>query len=228
MSLLTVEDVTLVDRRRRHEVALLQNVSFELEAGEWLAVWCPQDAARKALTRVATGIFPPDSGVVRLDDQALPRRRTRSIRRQLALCDAQLLDWRDWRPSILPDYGAPRGGRRGADAVLERLGAREPFLLPDDDPEPLERARASLAGALERGPRALIVEGPVRSSPYGQADHVSALVREIANQGIAVLMTTDDVHGMAGADRAVTLGYGTMRGELMARAPASVMPFPAG
>lgn len=228
MPLLTFEDVTLVDRTRRHEVALLQNVSFELEAGEWLAVWCPQGAARRALTRVATGIFRPESGVVRLDGQALPSRRSRSIRRQLPLCDARLLDWRECWPWVLPDFGAPRGGRRAVDAVLGRLVVPEPFLLSDDDPEPLERARASLAGGLERGPRALIVEGPVRSSAFGQADHISALVRAIANQGIAVLMTTDDADGMAGADRVVSFSRGTMRGELTGRASASVVPFPAG
>lgn len=206
MPLLAFEDVALVDRSRRKEVALLENVSFELEAGEWLAVWCQEAAARTALTRLATGIFRPESGVVRLNGQALPRRRGRSIRRQLPLCDAQLLEWADWWPWVLPDNGAPGGGRRGVDAVLEHLAVPESYCLPNDVPEPLERARASLAGGLACGPRALIVEGPLRDSPFGQADHISALIREIANQGVAVLMTTDDARNMAGADRALSLG----------------------
>jgi ABC-type sugar transport system ATPase subunit len=98
--------------------------------------------------------------------------------------------------------------------------------MPEDDPAPVERARASLAGALERGPRALIVEGPARSPSYRDMAHVCRLVRAIADRGVAVLMTTDDIHGMAGADRAVSMSYGEMRGELRPPTPAPVVGIP--
>jgi ABC-type sugar transport system ATPase subunit len=210
MALLTFDDVTLVDRKIPRDVPLLRGVSFGLEAGEWLAVLCLEAESRWALARVATGIFVPQSGHVLLDGEVLPRRRSR-VRRQLALCDAQLRGWREGH-GILPDYGAPRGGRRRVDELLAPLAV--PECVVPDDPEPLERARASLAGALEHRPRGLIVEGPVRACSYRETTHIRALVREIANQGTAVLMTTDDVGGAAGADRVVSLSHGEMRGKL--------------
>lgn len=213
MALLTFDDVTLVDRKIPRDIPLLRGVSFELEAGEWLAVLCREEESRRALTRLATGIFAPQSGVVRLNGEAMPYRRGR-VRRHLPLCDAQLVAGHKWH-GILPDYGAPRGGKRRVDVLLASLAVPD-CLIPEDDPEPLDRARASIAGALERLPRGLVVEGPARGQSIWEASHIGALVRAIADQGIAVLMTTDELQAVAGADRVVSLSHGRMRGELRA------------
>jgi hypothetical protein len=52
---------------------------------------------------------------------------------------------------------------------------------------------------------------------------VLELLRSIADDDIAVLMTVDDATGLAGADRALSIDMGELRGDAIPT-PASVVP----
>jgi ABC-type sugar transport system ATPase subunit len=50
-----------------------------------------------------------------------------------------------------------------------------------------------------------------------ERDPLLALLRSIANQGVAVLMSAGDAQGLSGVDRALSLDNGELRGDLTPR-----------
>jgi PrtD family type I secretion system ABC transporter len=63
--LLSVEGVSF--KPHGSEVPLLNNISFQLPAGETLGIVGPSGAGKSTLTRLLVGVWKPNSGVVRLD-----------------------------------------------------------------------------------------------------------------------------------------------------------------
>jgi ABC-type sugar transport system ATPase subunit len=90
-----------------------------------------------------------------------------------------------------------------------------------------EVARVMIARSLTLRPRLLVVDEPTIGVDLGARDSVLRLVRSIANSGVAVLMSTGETPCMAGADRALTMSKGTLRGEL-APGLATVVPLREG
>jgi ABC-type cobalamin/Fe3+-siderophores transport system ATPase subunit len=102
MTLLEFEHVSKRYGARSHEHAVLQDVSFEVHAGELVAVWGRRGSGRSTLLRLAAGVEPPDSGVVRLQGHDLSARRGDVLGERIGYC---------WRSTP--------GGEEGV--VLDRL-----------------------------------------------------------------------------------------------------------
>ena len=87
-----------------------------------------------------------------------------------------------------------------------------------------EKVLASLAHALARQPRLLLVDDPTPRRDARQDYEVVALLRRLADQGMAVIMTTSAVAMLCEGDRACTMGDGRL--EEVPVPQASILPFP--
>jgi iron complex transport system ATP-binding protein len=87
-----------------------------------------------------------------------------------------------------------------------------------------EKVLASLAHALARQPRLLLVDDPTPRLDTRHDYEVVGLLRSLANQGMAVVMTTSAVAMLCEGDRACTLGDG--RVDEVPVPEASILPFP--
>jgi ABC-type sugar transport system ATPase subunit len=90
-----------------------------------------------------------------------------------------------------------------------------------------EVARVMIARALALRPRLLVVDEPTIGVDLGARDSVLQLIRSIADSGIAVLMSTGETPCMSGAERALTMSKGALRGELTPSL-ATVVPLTHG
>jgi ABC-type cobalamin/Fe3+-siderophores transport system ATPase subunit len=229
MSLLALESVGKRYRDGPGERVVLREVSFELEAGELAVVWGLRRSGRSTLLRVAAGIEPPDSGVVRFDGRDLAAHGEELIGGGIAFC--QRLFRRASGESVLEQtIGAvlasglgPAAARTRACAALERTGAIECAALGVHELDTAEALRVALARTLALGPRLLVVDEPVKGVELAQRDGILALLRSLADEGIAVLASAGESVGLSGADRALSLGGGTLRASPLPE-PATVLP----
>ncbi|HTC72245.1 MAG TPA: hypothetical protein VK655_05115, partial [Solirubrobacteraceae bacterium] len=69
------------------------------------------------------------------------------------------------------------------------------------------------ASALATKPALLVIDEPTSGVDVLQRDPLLALLRSIANEGTAVLMSAGDAQGLSGVDRALTIYNGELQPE---------------
>lgn len=226
MSLLVLQSVSKCFSTGRRERLALHDVSLDLGAGEFVAVWGLRRSGRTTLLRVAAGLEAPDEGVVCFDGDDLARSRDEVLGSEIGY--------------VTPTFAASHGatvvdhvalGLLATGLPLERARARAHDALgrvdaagcADLDPRVLdagELARVGLARALAARPRLLLLDDPTNGVDVLQRDPFLALVRSIADEGVAVLMAVSDAVTIA--DRVLSIDDGRLHGEL-APEPAQVV-----
>lgn len=229
--LLTLEHVGKQHRRVRHRPAL-EDITLSVAPGELVSVWGVPRSGRTTLLRVAAGVEAPDSGTVRFAGCDLTRHTW--VGRQDGIGFAQI-DLLAAGGQTVADYVAmPSLAQGHAPAIaeaqaleqLERVEAESCASLQVRDLTAAERARVAIAQALAVEPRLLLIDDPTRNVDLLEREAILALLRAVANDGVAVLMTTGEAAGVAGVDRALTIGDGRLRSEVVA-ALAPVIPLRA-
>jgi ABC-type ATPase involved in cell division len=230
VSLLSLEGVCKRFRRGAREHVALQDVSLALERCELVVVLGPRKSGRSTLMRVAAGLERPDDGVVRLDDIPLPKAGN-VVGREIAYCHTAFSPMEGERvvehaASALLAQGAPLArARRAAELALERTGVLECAAMHPDELTAAERVRAAIARGLVADPRVLVIDDPTAGLGL-QINGVLQLLRRVADEGAAVLMSTEDATCISGADHAFALHNGKLRADV--RAPqAEVVPLRA-
>ena len=217
MSLLELERVA---KRHRHGsrqvVEVLRDVSLQLEGGELVVVWGLRHSGRSTLLRIAAGIEAPDSGRVRLRGNDL--RGQARIAAGIAYC----------RPGLIATEPGPvleglmraqlaLGVRRAqAQAMawdaLERAGVGDCGAHSANELDRAEAARVCIARGLAQQPAALLIDDPVTGVEITKRDGILELLRSLREDGTAILACVDNGTGLMGADRALSLSHGELRG----------------
>ncbi len=215
MSLLALEGVGRRYGRGAHERVVLRAVSLELDAGELVAIWGLRRSGRSTLLRVAAGIEPPDTGVVRFAGSALDGT---ALGGGIGYCQPSLRD--DGRRSALDELligqlargVQPSAARTRAWSALARTAAEHCAALALHELDAAEAVRVAIARALALEPTLLLLDEPTKGVDLLERDAILALVRSLADDGIAVLMSAGDAATLAGADRALSLSDGELHG----------------
>ncbi|MET9058864.1 sugar ABC transporter ATP-binding protein [Streptomyces antibioticus] len=104
---------------------------------------------------------------------------------------------------------------RGAERAAARAAVRELSLRPDDPDVPVRtlsggnQQKAVLARWLLRGCRVLLLDEPTRGVDVGARAELYAVVRRLADEGLAVLLVSSEVPEVLGlADRVLVLREG--------------------
>ncbi|WP_320670768.1 ABC transporter ATP-binding protein [Patulibacter defluvii] len=221
--LLLVEDVSCGFWRgdRRHVV--LEDLAMDLHAGELGAVWGPRGSGKTTLLRICAGLQRPDEGRVLVDGEDLASftagQYAARLRTTIALAtprhgpESHGLTAVRWVTLGLLDHGDRRGNKALARQALERVGADG---IADQRWNSLsdgERALVSIARAIARQPRLLLVDDAVVGLSLLQRAEVLALLRSIAGEiGMGVLVTGADPTEVQGIRRLWSLGGGRLVG----------------
>jgi iron complex transport system ATP-binding protein len=227
--LLSLEHVRLLDPESPGRL-LLEDICMQVEAGEHVAIWGKRRSGRSSLLQLACGLARPDGGVVRFDGREL--RGPSAIGDGIAYCAAGFRAGDAWPVArelveVQLARGVPRRhAQRSAQDALERAGARELGGRLLRTLRGAEQVRAMLALALTSAPRLLIVDDVVAGVELIERGAILRLLRSLADDGLAVLTSTDETPALAGADRALTLSEGRLRGRL-APELAEVVPLRA-
>ncbi|MGA7703805.1 MAG: ATP-binding cassette domain-containing protein [Solirubrobacteraceae bacterium] len=236
-SLLSLRNVSLsFSRGRRHAVAILSNVSLDVDAGELVAVLAQRAQGKTTLLRVAAGMDRPARGQVLFKGQDL---YTLSDRRRSGLLGHRI----GFAEPLGPDIDLPvvshvalpllatktkREAYARARDILERVGAAEWAEQSWSSLADSERALAAIAQAIVRKPELLLVDDLTVTLGIGATESVGRLLHSIAHEdSLAVLMSVSDADASTWFDRIASLSGG----ELLLAPPgpgpgANVIDFP--
>jgi ABC-type lipoprotein export system ATPase subunit len=240
--LLSLTHVTkrYVDGRR--ETLVLDDVSLQIDEGDFVGMWGPKRSGKSTLLRVMAGIERPDSGDVRFDTRALQTMSTRKRARQLRRGGIALVSC-EWRPQIVRPVvelvatacasdGTPMSeARTRARKALSRAAIAECADIRTDRLSLGERLRVAIAMALVREPRLLLVDEPaVLPSPI-ESDELYGLLRSLGeDRSLAVVIASENVAATAGTLRTMAVSSGEVRSMdedgvvVQFPAPSSVRP----
>jgi len=223
--LLRVESVT----RMFGGLAANQNISFSVNAAEIVALIGPNGAGKTTLFNVISGIIAPSAGRVRLfgaDGARLPPRRVAAAGLARTFQHTKLLGARSVLENIA--IGAHLSGRAGiARSMLRLERAEESRLIAEamhqaarvglgdllDTPAgdlPLGRQRVvEIARALCQRPRLVLLDEPAAGLRLAEKEHLAALLRQLRDEGMGVLLVEHDMDFVMGlADRVVVMDFG--------------------
>lgn len=237
MTLLALEQVRKSYWRGRHEVVVLDDVSCEVEEGEFVAIFGRRAAGKTTLLRIAAGIEAPDGGVVRFDGRDVATRRPSS---RIAGLDPRIGWMRRTGPLIasmemldyvaLPLLGSlpHREAHRHATRVLNDVGAKDLARATWGALSDAERTLVMLAQATVRRPRLLLADDPTVSLGLEERESVLTLLRRTADAGgMAVLMTVPEAPDMLHAHQVMSLADGDLI-RAAPRPPGQVIELRAG
>jgi ABC-type multidrug transport system ATPase subunit len=230
MILLELEHVVKRFRHGARSIEVLCDVTLQIHEREVIAVWGPAHSGRSTLLRVAGGIEAPDGGVARFRGRELSLGGG-EIPRGIAYCRPTLrsLEGRLVLDELIGAQLALGIGTACAKArawqTLERVHAghcqgRRPCEL-----DRAEEVRVAIARALLQDPSLLLIDEPIKGVDPLERDKILDLLHSLSREGVSVLMTLDRGVGLFGADRALSLGEGRLRGPLAPElAPVVQMP----
>jgi ABC-type cobalamin/Fe3+-siderophores transport system ATPase subunit len=229
MTLLVLDHVSRRHYHGAHERVVLRDISLTVDAGELVAIWGPRRSGRSTLLRVAAGIEPVDGGGVRFTGRELNARGGHALGRGIGYCRLEMRE--EGACGVLDELivaqlaqGLPRAqARTRTHDALRRAGATHCTELKLHELDSAEAVRVAIARALVQKPSLLVIDEPVKGVDLLERDAILALLRALADEGVAVLVSAGEATALSGADRALALGEGVLRGEHQ-RELAPVLP----
>ena len=213
---LELSHVTKVYSRGVRSVRALDDVSFQVDAGEFVSLVGPSGCGKTTLLLIAGGLLRPDTGAVTVAGAEpytlTPEQRSRFRVQNIGFVFQQfhLVPYLSVRENILsPVLAWWKGGlHERADQLIERFG-----LGPRRDHRPGElstgeRQRTALARALLHRPKVILADEPTGNLDAPNANLVLQTLRECADEGAAVLLVTHDATAADRADRVVPMQSG--------------------
>lgn len=170
-ALLSVRNLSATYTDRRGSLHVLDDISFEIEAGELVCLVGPSGSGKSTLLRILAGLLPARSGALLLDGHPI---HTPQAGVSLVFQDPNLMPWRTALENIrLPlEIDGELNGQasRRAQTMIDLVGLRgfEGALPPDLSGGMAQRV--AIGRALVQDPEVLLMD-----EPFGSLD---ALTRE--------------------------------------------------
>ncbi|MEU6905087.1 sugar ABC transporter ATP-binding protein [Streptomyces coeruleorubidus] len=200
-------------------------LDLEVRPGEIVGLAGLVGSGRSEILETVYGARKPTSGQVLVDGEPLKPGSVRAaVRAGLGLAPEErkaqallMLESVTRNVSVSSMSRFSRGGwiDRGAELGAARAATRELSLRPDNPSVPVRtlsggnQQKAVLARWLLRGCRVLLLDEPTRGVDVGARAELYAVVRRLADEGLAVLLVSSEVPEVLGlADRVLVLREG--------------------
>jgi branched-chain amino acid transport system ATP-binding protein len=203
MPLLDVKNITV----RFGGNLAVDDVSLGAEAGKVTALIGPNGAGKTTLFNAITGLLSPNGGRVILDDRdvsKLPshKRARRGMARTFQRLE--LFSALSVRENVLVaaeirgGWARERAEQQSVDETIDRVGlANERNARVDQLPTGKARL-VELARALATQPKVLLLDEPASGLDDTESQNFGSILRELAADGVAVLLVEHDVHLVMG------------------------------
>jgi putative ABC transport system ATP-binding protein len=225
--LATLRDVHKVYHRGGERIDVLQGVSLDIAAGDFLALMGPSGSGKTTLLNLLGGLDTPTNGTIAIGDDRLEH-----------LSQAQLSAWRARHIgfvfqmyNLLPVLTAARNvelpllltrlsraeRRRRVEVALRAVGLAD---RADHFPRQLsggQEQRVAIARAIISDPTLLLCDEPTGDLDRKSGDEILDLLQYLNEQeGKTIVMVTHDPHGAARARRTLHLDKGVLVAEARA------------
>ena len=231
---IAAEDGALLDVREARKqfggVVAVNNVSFDVRAGELVALIGPNGAGKSTMFNLITGVLAGDGGEVSTNGRRIDRATPQQI---VNLGIARTFQ----HVKLVPDMtvlenvalGAYTRGHAGALSSLLRLDRADEERLLAEAARQIERVGlgdrmyqpagslplgqqriVEIARALCADPVLLLLDEPAAGLRHMEKQSLAALLRQLRSEGMGILLVEHDMgFVMELADRVVVLEFGT-------------------
>ncbi|MGH9000516.1 MAG: phosphonate ABC transporter ATP-binding protein [Acidimicrobiia bacterium] len=224
--------------KRFGRTTALDGVSFEVEAGAFVAVLGPSGAGKTTLLRCLTGMIRPDSGRILVggaDLAALEGRELREVQRRIGMVHQQfnLVGRLRVLTNVLAGRLAGQPARRWlryrftaeerrlAYACLARVDLADRAYQRSDTLSGGQQQRVALARAMCQQPRLLLADEPVASVDPGLAERILGYLGAMNRaDGVTTIV---NLHTVSLARRFADRVIGVNAGNVVVDAPAALL-----
>lgn len=189
----------------------LDDVSFEIDAGQVVGLIGPSGAGKSTLIRCVNRLVEPTSGKVFLGEEeltAMSRARLRAARRRIGMIFQEyalverltvMENVLSGRLGYVPFWRSftrrfPPADIEKAFRLLDRVGLREHADKRADALSGGQRQRVGIARALEQDPELLLIDEPTASLDPRTSRQIMRLIREVCEErGLPTIINIHDV-----------------------------------
>ena len=217
--MLIAESLTKEYRSGERRLAVLRNVSFSVQPGEFVAITGPSGSGKTTLLGLLAGLDTPSGGRVILDGAEMSsmseddRARIRSAKVGFVFQSFQLISTLTAAENVqvpLELRGESGAERRAAD-LLERVGLGERATHFPAQLSGGEQQRVAIARAFSNQPSILFADEPTGNLDAASGERVVALLEELNHEsGSTVVIVTHDAALAARARRQIRLADGVV------------------
>ena len=203
----------------KSQITILKGISFQIAKGEFISIVGPSGSGKTSLLRVVLGFLAPDTGVVRVDGEAVSA-NGRILRapeeRGVAMVFQDLALWPHLTVAGNLDFGlvargVPRPERLvRVGSMLSLVGLAERARAHPGELSGGERQRVAIARALVLEPKALLLDEPLSNLDGPLKRELMLLLSELlVERRVPSLYVTHDVQEAAAlGDRLTVLEAG--------------------
>lgn len=220
MSLLAAKEVSKIYQMGGGSVAALDNVSMDLQEGEFVAIQGTSGSGKSTLLNVLGGLDHPTKGEVFFASKPLGPFTKKEMARYRRFSVGMIFQNFNLIPTMTARenvalalaFGGLRGQprRKRSSELLERVGLGDRLTHRPSELSGGEQQRVAIARALANNPKVLLADEPTGNLDSIRARELLSLLREMVNSdGLTILMVTHD-HELANsfADRIILMKDG--------------------
>ena len=219
MAWLSTDRLCRFYRRGPHEIKAVDEVSLDVEKGEFVGIVGSSGSGKSTLLNLLAGLDTPTSGHITIADQRLDSLSRRLLARYRA--DRVGIVFQSF--NLLQQFSAlanvelalyftdtPASDRRNRAAkVLDRLGMSDRLDHRPSDLSGGEQQRVAIARALVKQPEILFADEPTGNLDYENSRQIADLLSELHHEGLTVLLVSHDIELVsARTQRYVKMHYG--------------------
>jgi len=209
--------LTRIYRRGSEEVRALDDVSFEIRRGEFLAIVGPSGAGKTTLLNLIGCMDAPTSGTLQLGDREVhamsERERTRVRRREIGFVFQHfgLIPTLTVEENIcLPAFFDRRSAGNRAAELLERVGLAHRRHHRPHELSGGEMQRVAIARALVNEPQLILADEPTGNLDSATGEGIIAFFEQLCGEGLTVVVVTHNPVLTAAAQRRLPLRDGKL------------------
>ena len=207
--------LTKVYQRGREQVRALDDLTFDVQQGEYLAVVGPSGAGKSTLLNLIGCMDAPTSGKLGLlgrpVEDLTEKERTQFRREQIGFVFQHfgLLPALTVSENVmLPAFFANRRADRRAGRLLEKVGLAHRGQHRPHELSGGEMQRAAIARALINNPRLLLADEPTGNLDHATGASIIALFEELNREGLTIIAVTHNTVLARAAQRQIELRDG--------------------
>lgn len=201
--IIELKDVTKTYRLGDETLKALDNVSFKVHPGEFVAITGPSGSGKSTLANIIGGLDHPDDGSVVVDGNELARTRDNKLstyRNEHIGFVFQSFNLQGNNTALenvmLPMVFARIGNKERkarAKTCLETVGLGDRLNHKPNQLSGGQRQRVAIARALAMNPKIIIADEPTGNLDSAKGQEIMDVLKELNKQGITLLIITHDM-----------------------------------
>ncbi|MGH8751201.1 MAG: ABC transporter ATP-binding protein [Burkholderiales bacterium] len=204
-SIVEIKNLSKSYRRGEQRVPVLSDISFDIPAGEFLALMGPSGSGKSTLLNMIAGIDKPDHGEIRVDGEDITK-----------FSESALADWRAANVGFvfqfynlipvltafenveLPLLLTPLSGkqrRQHVETALAMMGLRDRMSHYPSELSGGQQQRVAIARAVVTDPALLVADEPTGDLDRAAAEDILNLLARLNRElGKTIILVTHDPH----------------------------------